>query len=495
MKNIAKRFSFFLVLFCLFLSFSGTVQAQAVEFPDTGMLPDSPFYFLKSWGEGIRTFFTFGDINKAERFFELSERRLAESNALIEKGKPEVVEKTLERYQKQLTQALERAERAKERGENIDDVLARVAEQTLKHQEVLVDVYERVPEQAKTAIEMAMNSGVRGHEEALRAISDQKKEEIAERLDRARERVEAKREQLRERGVIVPETLREMLLEVEIEIGIEIPQEFKKVLDRLPGLSAKYRHTLINEVKGLEVKADVWQKGTKVRVEMKDDLEGTIVVLDLIDRGGWVYVPEINMAIIIDPEIYMGEIENITGADILYDPVVLGSEIVDGFDALIVRHTVYGTADLEHYWVEYEVTQWFAKDHALLLKAEIDREGEMTEIKISDIEFVDIPDEKFQLPAGVEIQEIPPEIFRLREDLEGMMEEMGIKDIMKDVEDIIETIDIEDPIRDVEDIEDVIEGIDTEDIMKDVEGMEDMIEEMDIEGMMEEIDLESMMDF
>ncbi len=208
MTNTSTKLStgkVFLVLLAAVFLFAGVAQAQTNDLPEPGMLPDSPFYFFKSWSEAIGTFFTFGDVAKAERFVNLSEKRLAEANALVEKGKPEVAEKAVLRYQDQLGKGLTKAAEAKAKGHDVDEVLARVSEATLKHQEVLAGVYEKVPEQAKEAIQRAMEASMRGHEEALKAISGQKREEVMEQVEQKRQEAEQKFEGLRKRGIPVPE--------------------------------------------------------------------------------------------------------------------------------------------------------------------------------------------------------------------------------------------------------------------------------------------------
>ena len=195
------------LLLGIFLSmflFTGMVQAQTNDLPEPGLLPDSPFYFVKSWSEGIGTFFTFGDVAKAERFLNLSEKRLAEADALVAKGKPEVAEGAVGRYQEHLGRALTKAEEAKTKGLDTDEVLAKVAETTLKHQAVLADVYEKVPTQAKSAIERAMQASMRGHEEALRAVSGQKREEVMEQAGQKRQEIEQKLKGLRDKGIPIP---------------------------------------------------------------------------------------------------------------------------------------------------------------------------------------------------------------------------------------------------------------------------------------------------
>lgn len=175
-----KRLTRALILLPILTMFAsaGAVRAQTDQLPDPGMLPDSPFYFLKSMGEGVGTFFTFGDVNDAERALELSERRLAEARALAEQGKPDEAEKAAERYRDQLERALAKAEKARENGKDTDEILARTSEATLRHQAVLADVHAKVPEQARPGIERAMQASRRGHEQSQRAISRQKREDV-----------------------------------------------------------------------------------------------------------------------------------------------------------------------------------------------------------------------------------------------------------------------------------------------------------------------------
>jgi len=149
------------------------VLAQETELPDPGLTPDSPFYFLETIAEGIGTFFTFGDLKKAERHASLAAERLAEAQAVVEKGKSEFAEKTLERYEKQLNNSIARAEKAESRGENAErviEVMTRVGQATSKHLEVLAEVGEKVSEDAKPAIENAMKVSLKGHAKTVEVL-------------------------------------------------------------------------------------------------------------------------------------------------------------------------------------------------------------------------------------------------------------------------------------------------------------------------------------
>ena len=169
------------------------------------MLPGNPFYFLKSVSEGVGTFFSFGDVSKAERFVYLADKRLAEVRALAERGDEGRAEKATEKYQERIAKALERAGEAMEKGKDVDEIMSKVAEATVKHQEVLARVYEQVSEQAKEAIGRAMELSARGHDEALKAVSGEKRDEIEDMIEGLKQEAKDRLEELRRKGVPIPE--------------------------------------------------------------------------------------------------------------------------------------------------------------------------------------------------------------------------------------------------------------------------------------------------
>ena len=156
------------------------VQAQTeAELPSAGLTPASPFYFLERFSEGIGTFFTFSDVNKAERYAELAAERIAEAKVVVDKGKPEATEKALTRYQDQLGKALTKVEQAQAKGKSVAEVTEIVSQATAKHLTVLEEVLEKVPEQAKTAILQAREVSKTGQVRALEGLSKEKPERAA----------------------------------------------------------------------------------------------------------------------------------------------------------------------------------------------------------------------------------------------------------------------------------------------------------------------------
>ncbi|MDO8452248.1 MAG: DUF5667 domain-containing protein [bacterium] len=165
-----KKTIFSLIIVLPFLIVGSSALAQSNDLPDPGLTPDSNFYFLKIWKESIQTFFTFGEENKARQLLRLSEVRLAEYKKMIEKGKTEIAQKALDKYEKQFNRALEKADQTQEKGKNVEKLKEAISEKILKHQEVLKNILEKAPEQAKQGIEKAIEASQKGFEEKLAEV-------------------------------------------------------------------------------------------------------------------------------------------------------------------------------------------------------------------------------------------------------------------------------------------------------------------------------------
>jgi len=238
----------FLAILLVALGITGAAQAatttdsttpvveavEVVEVAEVGLLPTSPFYIFKSFGEGLVSLFIFGDESNARRAVELSNKRLAEAEALTEAGETEKVAKTIERYHKQVEKALDRAEKAKEGGKDVNDIATEVAGSTLKHQEVLSRVYEEAPEEALEGLMRAMEASSKEYERAFRAISQEGRDELGDDLDERRLEREDRFEELRFKGVPLPEfKSRE---EIELEEEFELEDMLRELEDELNGL-------------------------------------------------------------------------------------------------------------------------------------------------------------------------------------------------------------------------------------------------------------------
>jgi len=83
----------------------GTNQGAKLNRPL--ILPDSIFYGLKNFTQEVRAVFTFDDEKRAALRLQYANRRILESNFLIEDGKIQQAAKNLERYQRDIRKAQE----------------------------------------------------------------------------------------------------------------------------------------------------------------------------------------------------------------------------------------------------------------------------------------------------------------------------------------------------------------------------------------------------
>lgn len=196
--NMKKfRLTLFSCILVISLLFSGTAYAQEDELPDPGITPDSPFYFLDTWGKNIGLLFAFGPEAKARKALEYAEERLAEAQAMAIKNRIREVEQAANGYNEFLTIVAERTEEARQQGVS-DNISEKVALATSKHLSVLDRVKETVPEQAREAIAQAREASINGQQNALRALARERLERAAEinlaaiegRLNRARVQTE-----------------------------------------------------------------------------------------------------------------------------------------------------------------------------------------------------------------------------------------------------------------------------------------------------------------
>jgi len=195
MKQKLLRITLISCLLITSLFFGGTAYAQDEELPDPGLTPDSPFYFLDTWGKNIGMFFTFGNEAKARKALKYAEERLAEAGAMAAKNKVREMERAANDYEGFMAMVNERLEAAVRQGVS-DNISERVALATAKHLNVLDRVKDQVPEQAKQALTRARTASMNGQINALRALAKEKTEKaidiasdtIENRLERARVR-------------------------------------------------------------------------------------------------------------------------------------------------------------------------------------------------------------------------------------------------------------------------------------------------------------------
>jgi len=166
----------FVLLFAISLLGGPVLYAQEgdspddIDLPEPGLLPGSPFYFVKRLFESLRLGLTRPAEERAAYIAHLLEVRLAEAEALAGKGRAKLVERTLVRYQELAVRGTLELERAAGGGGDMTGALLALEAATRKSEGVLNGVTARVPEQAQSAIRTALQAANHGRETCLRMM-------------------------------------------------------------------------------------------------------------------------------------------------------------------------------------------------------------------------------------------------------------------------------------------------------------------------------------
>lgn len=139
--------------------------------PYPGILPDNKIlYPIKMIRDRILLFLTFDPVQKGERLLFFADKRINAAKALIEGGKTELGISTLTKGEKYLEQAIAQAEKAKKAGKETTGLYEKLAQATLKHQEVLTGFLVKVPDETKAVIEDVLQYSRQGYETVSRVI-------------------------------------------------------------------------------------------------------------------------------------------------------------------------------------------------------------------------------------------------------------------------------------------------------------------------------------
>lgn len=121
----------------------------ALGLKKVGLLPTSPFYFLKEWWRGWKVGWIKDPIKKSEAQLQILSEKMAEAAEVAQRApKSEVLEKAFNNYTSAMDRLKDKMEALKETSENpnIDKLLNKITEAEIRHQEVLDKILERVPE-------------------------------------------------------------------------------------------------------------------------------------------------------------------------------------------------------------------------------------------------------------------------------------------------------------------------------------------------------------
>ncbi|MFC2067811.1 DUF5667 domain-containing protein [Chloroflexota bacterium] len=168
-----KKLITFLLLCTLALTFcfTGAAYAQGEEelqLPNSGITPDSPFYFADIWGERIGLFFTFGEDAKVEKALGYAEERLAEVDAMMVRNNVRATIRAAGEYDGCLALATRHMERAMAEGIDTTETVALVM---AKHIRFFGNAADNIPENAKGVVIQTRERARTFQETALRTMA------------------------------------------------------------------------------------------------------------------------------------------------------------------------------------------------------------------------------------------------------------------------------------------------------------------------------------
>lgn len=160
-----------------------TSQVEKVDLgvENPGILPSSPFYFLKEWRRSITRFFTTNPVKRAELESNEANERAAEIKKLEETApsKIEAITKAANNYQQNMERLKTRLEQLQQTSENpnVDKLVENLIDRSIKHNELFDNLKDKFQEQTDLRDRLEA-----GQEKISEVIS-----EIPQRLENATE--------------------------------------------------------------------------------------------------------------------------------------------------------------------------------------------------------------------------------------------------------------------------------------------------------------------
>jgi chromosome segregation ATPase len=195
MKKIIFFISLLAISCWLIANSVGAQEAQPIEEITTndlgvenpGILPSSPFYFLKEWRRGIKKMLTFDPVKKAELELKEANERAAEIKKLEEVAPSniEAITKAAANYQKNVERLKNRLEGLKETSQNpnVDKLLDKLVERSLQHQQLFDNLKLKFEEKAE--LKEQLKAGQEKIDEVITKISEK-----FENIDAFKQRLE-----------------------------------------------------------------------------------------------------------------------------------------------------------------------------------------------------------------------------------------------------------------------------------------------------------------
>jgi len=163
-----------------------------------------------------------------------------------------------------------------------------------------------------------------------------------------------------------------------------------------------FKYDMIVTIPGeTAVTTKMWRKGNKTRTEMTVEGQKMVYLMDIDKQLAYTYFPSENTAMKMD----LSKTQEVTGESpteqsgsvMDYTPETVGTEVLDGKTCLVVRYTT----------ATEEVKMWLWTSYGIPIRTETTTAKGTSVLELKNIEFGNISDSMFELPANVQIMTIP----------------------------------------------------------------------------------------
>ena len=159
------------------------------------------------------------------------------------------------------------------------------------------------------------------------------------------------------------------------------------------------RYDLHVKTSEMDITGNIWQKEGKQRAEYIQDGQTFVMIFLLDEEIMYTYMPDENTAtkMALDRnQIVHGTMENDMLEILDHDPVIAGTEEIDGKSCTVITFT----AD------DNDITLWVWTETGFPLRTETTMNGEDTVMEFLNVDFSDIDDSVFEIPEGTQIIEM-----------------------------------------------------------------------------------------
>jgi outer membrane lipoprotein-sorting protein len=140
----------------------------------------------------------------------------------------------------------------------------------------------------------------------------------------------------------------------------------------------------------------VWLKKTKMRMESNMGGMQSITFMDMEKRTAINYSPSTNMATKMDFNQFASSAPENSDALMKYNPKIVGIEPIDGKLCTVIQYTND----------QATTKQWIWQEKGFPLRVEMTSSAGKIQMDMKNIDFSDIADSMFALPAGVTVTDM-----------------------------------------------------------------------------------------